>query len=756
MPAPALAELKKKILHFFASHPRETFKPRVLARRLGATDLQQFRALSQALNELFQARAITRESRKRYGHAVPPETPGAGPPESRRIGAPHSRGARLTGQPARILAGGQAVHPVAKRMNGVLEYIRGGNGIVQLLPPDKGSVTIPERFIATALPGDRVSVALLAFPEEEEAGTAGGAMEAEIVEVLERGGRPVVGVLEKQRNLFFVDPDDRKIGRNIFIPPGKMKGARPGQKVVVKITSWESRNLPPEGMVTEVLGKSGEVGAEMAAVAREFQLPLRFPKDILDEAEKISDEIPAEEMRRRLDLRDLTCFTIDPEDAKDFDDAISLEDPGDGSLRLGVHIADVSHYVREGSALDVEAYTRGTSVYLADSVIPMLPEELSNVVCSLRPEEDRLTYSVIVTFDARGTIKDYDIRKSVIHSKRRFTYEEVQKIIDSGRGEFRETVARMHALSQSLLRKRMAAGGIDFESRETKFRYDDKGRPVEILKKDRLGAHRLVEEFMLLANRIVAEHIGRVKSQGHQRPFIYRIHEPPPPDKLRDFASFVEHLGHTLNISRGVTPRALQKLLADVKGKDEEAVINEIAIRTMAKAIYSDANAGHFGLGFEYYTHFTSPIRRYPDLVVHRALEEYGGRMTLKRGDHYRTILPEVCSHSSARERVAMEAERASVKVMKVEYMKRHVGDEFQAIISGVMKFGLFVEITDLLVEGLIHIRDLEDDYYVLDEKHYQLVGRRTKRRFRLGDKVRIRVVRVDPEEREIDFALAD
>jgi ribonuclease R len=397
-------------------------------------------------------------------------------------------------------------------------------------------------------------------------------------------------------------------------------------------------------------------------------------------------------------------------------------------------------------------------VYLADSVIPMLPEKLSNVVCSLRPEEDRLTYSVMVTFDARGTISDYEIRKSIIHSKRRFTYEEVQKIIAAGKGEHAGVIARMHALSQSLHKKRMAAGGIDFESREMKFRFDDKGRPTEIIKKDRLDAHRLVEEFMLLANRIVAEHIGgqHGKEADNARPFLYRVHDQPPPEKLRDFVSFVEHLGYTLNISRGVTPRALQKLLADVKGKDEESVINEIAIRTMAKAIYSDANAGHFGLGFDYYTHFTSPIRRYPDLVVHRMLAEYGGKMTLKRRDHYRELLPDVCSHSSARERVAMEAERASVKVMQVEYMKRHVGEEFHAIISGVMKFGLFVEITDLLVEGLIHIRDLEDDYYVLDEKRYQLVGKRTKRRFRLGDKVTIRVVRVDPEEREIDFALAD
>ncbi|MBI4547217.1 MAG: ribonuclease R, partial [Ignavibacteriae bacterium] len=504
------------------------------------------------------------------------------------------------------------------------------------------------------------------------------------------------------------------------------------------------------------LGKAGEVKAEMTAVAREFQLPLRFPKEVIAEAEKIPESIPKDEYKRRLDLRDIECFTIDPENAKDFDDAVSLEKLLDGNFLLGVHIADVSHYIHDNTALDREALKRGTSVYLADSVIPMLPEKLSNNLCSLRPHEDRLAYSVLMTVTPRGVVKDYQIPKSVIRSHRRFTYEEVQAIIETGNGEFASTIKQMHTLSQTLLKKRLQEGSIDFESVETKFTFDSHGKPIQIIKKERLDAHRLIEEFMLLANQTVAKHIGLQKKEENIRPFIYRVHDPPPPDKLSDFASFVGHLGYSLNISGGLTNRALQKLLNEIRGKEEENVINEVAIRSMAKAIYSEKNFGHFGLAFKHYTHFTSPIRRYPDLMVHRLLYEYEDKMSHKRREHLMHRLPEVCKQSSDREQIAVEAERASVKVMQVEYMKRHLGDEFHAIISGVTNFGLFVEISDLLVEGLIRVRDMEDDYYVYDEKRYALIGRRTKKRYRLGDKVTVQVVRVDPEEREIDFLLVE
>lgn len=713
MPKQPLDFLKERILDFFSKHPKQMFKPAELVRRLSVPENEQ-KILSRALAELHNEKLISRARRKRYGYLA----------------------------------------PASHIFTGEVTITKQGSGIVKLLPPQKGEIVVSPKFLGTALDGDKVRVAVFAEPANKNSELP---QFGEVVEILERSSKPIVGVFQKSKHFFFVTPDDSRIGRDIYIGKGKTAGARPGQKVTVVIDEWESRQHNPEGHVIEVLGKSGEVSAEMASVARQFQLPLSFPKDVLAEAEKIPEEIPDDEIKKRLDLRELVCFTIDPEDAKDFDDAVSLQLLDDGNFLLGVHIADVSHYVREGSLLDREALKRGTSVYLADEVIPMLPEKLSNVLCSLRPKEDRLTYSVMMTLTPNGTVKNYSIKKSVIHSKRRFTYEEVQKIINTGKGDFANTITAMHTLSQTLLKKRMKEGSLDFETVETKFRFDEHGKPTEIIKKVRLDAHRLVEEFMLMANQVVAKHIGLAKKEENIKPFVYRIHDKPDPEKLRDFAEFVEHLGYSLNISGGVTSRALQKLLRDVKGKEEENVINDVAIRSMAKAIYSETNIGHFGLAFRYYTHFTSPIRRYPDLIVHRLLHEYEkGKLSQKRREQLLDVLPDICKQSSDMERKAMEAERASVKVMQVEYMKRHVGDVFHAIISGVTNFGLFVEITDLLVEGLIRVRDLEDDYYVFDEKKYALIGRRTKKQYRLGDKVTVQVVRVDPEEREIDFVLVN
>jgi ribonuclease R len=716
----SLETLKVQVLQFLAKHPQEQFRSNVLARRLGARSKDEIRLLNQALNELHQSRRIERGHRKRYGHTQPPAT---------------------------------------HQLLGILRITRQGHGIVQLLPPVRGKVNIGPRFLDTALTNDTVQVALFAHTNDVAPTSEDGAepvFDGEIVKVVERSQQPIVGLFQKGKSYFFVVPDDSKLGRDIYIPRGKTAGAQPGEKVVVQIDEWESRNLNPEGHVVEVLGRAGEVHAEMTGVAREFQLPLRFPKEVLAEAERIPEAIPREEYGNRLDLRDLLCFTIDPEDAKDFDDAVSLVPMRNGNVELGVHIADVSFYVKENSALDTEALKRGTSVYLANEVIPMLPEKLSNNLCSLRPDRDRLAYSALMEVTGKGIVKNYRIIKSVIRSKRRFTYEEVQSVIENRRGDHAETIQRMHTLSQTLLTKRLREGSIDFESAETKFRFDSDGKPTEIVKKTRLDAHRLVEEFMLLANQVVARHIGLPKREENIRPFVYRVHDLPPPEKLQDLASFVQHLGYTLNVSSGVTTRALQKLLHDIHGTDEEDVINEVAIRSMAKAVYSETNIGHFGLGFQYYTHFTSPIRRYPDLIVHRLLYEYEHRMPQRRREQLLELLPDICRQSSDRERVAVEAERASVKVMQVEFMKRHVGEEFNAIISGVTNFGLFAEITDLLVEGLIRVRDLRDDFYVFDQKNFALIGRRTKKRYRLGDKVRVQVVRVDPEDREIDFALVE
>jgi ribonuclease R len=527
----------------------------------------------------------------------------------------------------------------------------------------------------------------------------------------------------------------------------------------VQIHSWGGKRLNPEGTVLEVLGQAGEVKAELLSVAKEFKLPLTFPPAVAAAAEGLSAQISPDEITRRTDFRNDLCFTIDPEDAQDFDDAVSLDPLPGGIFRLGVHIADVSAYLKEGSELDKEAYHRGTSVYFPNMVIPMLPEKLSNVICSLRPNEDRLTYSVFMTITPKGIVKDYEIRETVIRSAHRFTYEDVEAIVQGARPEgitpiIIERVLAMHTLSKTLTANRMKEGSIDFESSEAKFRFDASGKPTEIIKKARLDSHRLVEEFMLLANKTVARHVGLLRKEEHIRPFLYRVHDSPDPERVKELAAFVERLGFKLTLEGGVSSKSMQKLLEQVRGTEVENVINEVALRSMAKAVYSERNIGHYGLAFDHYSHFTSPIRRYPDLVVHRMLKEYAGGMNKDRREQLLHALPEIARYSSLRERVAVEAERASIKVMQVEYMKRHLGDEFEGIISGVTHFGMFVEIRDLLVEGMIHVRDLEGDYYLYDEKNYALIGRRTGKRFRLGDSVPLKVVRVNAEEREIDFTI--
>jgi ribonuclease R len=647
---------------------------------------------------------------------------------------------------------GERKRRVVNRITGRLSVTRRGVGVVR--DEDSGTeVTIPPRFMKTALHGDIVAVVPFAR-SPRRAGLDEGRVEGEIVEIIERTRTVIVGTMQQGKTFSFVVPDDGRIGRDIYVSAKDAHAARAGDKVLVELYPWEDEHLNPEGRIVEVLGRAGDPRVEVLSVARSFGLPADFPADVEREARNLDGTIRQEHVHGRLDMRHEVCITIDPEDAKDFDDAISYQALGNGNALLGVHIADVSHYVREGSRLDGEALKRGTSVYMVNEVVPMLPERLSTDLCSLRPNVDRLTYSVMMEVTPKGKVASYQIRESVIRSVRRFAYEEVQSILAKGKGDIDDVLLPVHALTKVLLGERRKSGSIDFDTAEAKFKFDKHGLPSEIVKKERLDSHRLVEECMLLANKTVAQHIGIVRKIEHARPFIYRVHDVPDPERLSDLARFVRQFGFSLDVRQGVSTRALQKLLDDVKGSEVENLINEVALRSMAKAVYSEKNIGHYGLGFKYYTHFTSPIRRYPDLVVHRLLKEYERGVTNRRRMNLAEKLPYVCRQSSERERVAQDAERASVKVMQVEYMKRHVGDVFEGVIGGVTEFGIFVEITKLLVEGLVRVRDLADDYYVFDEKKFALRGRSRGRVYRLGDPVKVRVLKVNMEDRQIDFMI--
>ncbi len=716
--------LKKKALAFLSQDPKAKVTLKDLARHLKIKGKDEYRELRELIDDLDRRGVVSLDERKRIGYVV------------ERAGAKEEKK-----QTRRIV--GQLF--MTKRDFGFVRVEETGDEIF-----------VGAKFLKNALHGDTVAVVPFARPVTRHRGRDDKMPEGEIVEIIKRGITTLTGTLEQTRHFYFVVPDDERIARDIYVAREDAMDAKNGDKVVVQLHPWEDEHVNPEGTVIEVLGPAGDARVEVMSVARTFNLPLHFPQDAVREAEQLPGSFSDEDLRDRLDYRTKVTVTIDPEDAKDFDDAVSYEALPGGIVRLGVHIADVSHYVREGSALDREALSRGTSVYMVNEVIPMLPERLSNDLCSLRPGVDRLTYSAIMDVGPDGKVMDYTITKSVIHSARRFTYEEVQKIIEEGKGEFAEVILPLHKLAQTLLKRRRRNGSIDFDTGEAKFRFDALGLPTQIIKKIRLDSHRLVEECMLLANKTVARHIGAVRSEAGARPFIYRVHDLPDPSRLTDLANFVKQFGYSLNVKNGVSSRDLQKLLDKVEGSEVENVINEVALRSMAKAVYSEKNIGHFGLAFKFYTHFTSPIRRYPDLVVHRLLYAYGKGEDGEYTEKMRKLLPVIADKSSERERVAVEAERMSVKVMQVEYMKRHVGDEFDGVIAGVTKFGLFVEINDLLVEGLIRIVDLADDYYLFDEKRYSLRGRSRGKTYRLGDPVHVRVVAVNPEEREIDFAIVE
>ncbi len=627
-------------------------------------------------------------------------------------------------------------------------FQRKSNGKNSFIPEDGGDpIFVAERNSAHAMNNDKVRIACFAKRKNHE-------KEGEVIEILERANDVFVGTLEVAKNYAFLVTENRTLANDIFIPKEKLKGGKTGDKAIVKVVEWPEKAKNPIGQVVDILGVAGDNTTEMHAILAEFGLPYVYPLAVEKAADRIPDDISPEEIARREDFRGITTFTIDPKDAKDFDDALSIRKLENGLWEIGVHIADVSHYVAEGSIIDKEAEKRATSVYLVDRTIPMLPERLCNFLCSLRPHEDKLAYSVIFHMNDKGEVKDSRIVHTVIHSDRRFTYEEAQNIIETGEGDYKEEVLKMDSLAKILREKRFAAGAINFDRYEVKFEIDEKGKPISVYFKESKDANKLVEEFMLLANRTVAEFVGRVPKGKKPKVFPYRIHDLPDPEKLDNLSQFIARFGYKLRTTGTKTDisKSINHLLDDVHGKKEENLIETVSIRAMQKARYSTHNIGHYGLAFDYYSHFTSPIRRFPDLMVHRLLTKYidGGRSVSE------TKYEDLCEHSSTMEQIAANAERASIKYKQVEFMSERVGQTFDGVISGVTEWGLYVELNENKCEGMIPIRDLGDDYYEFDEKNYCLRGRRTNKIFSLGDAITIKVARANIEKKQLDFTLVE
>jgi ribonuclease R len=644
---------------------------------------------------------------------------------------------------------GKGVYRSAVRstvMEGTFQRKRNGHNA--FLPDDGGkSILVCERNSLHALDGDRVRVTMMAR-------RPGHTREAEVTEILERAKDTFVGQLQVEKGFGFLVTESRALATDIFIPKDKLKGGRTGDKAVVKITDWPGQSKCPTGKVIDILGQQGDNNAEMHAILAEYGLPYRYPQNVEKAAERLSPDISAEEIARREDFRGVTTFTIDPHDAKDFDDALSIRALKPGLWEVGVHIADVSHYVKEGTVIDKEAEKRATSVYLVDRTIPMLPERLCNQLCSLRPNEEKLAFSVIFEMNDKAEVKNSRIVHTVIESDRRFTYEEAQAIIETGEGDYKEEVLQLNRLAQLLRQYRLAGGAIDFDRVEVRFEIDEKGKPLSVYFKESKEANKLVEEFMLLANRTVAEHVGRVPKNKKAKVFPYRIHDLPDPEKLENLNWFVSRFGYKVRTSGTKTEvsKSINRLLGQVKDKKEQNLVETVSLRAMQKARYSTHNIGHYGLAFDYYTHFTSPIRRYPDMMVHRLLTRYlaGGRTAQEQK------YEELCEHSSAMEQIAANAERASIKYKQVEFMGERVGQEYEGTISGVTEWGLYVEINENKCEGMVPMRDLDDDFYDFDEKNYCLIGRKKHKKYSLGDPVKIKVARANLEKKQLDFALVE
>ncbi len=689
--------LRDDITKLLRDHGKQTFRAKDIARRLNIRDNKRFKQFMEVLNEMAADGDLTRKANQ-YSYRAP----------------------------AQLVTGRLTLHPQGY-----------GFVMVEGQPED---LFVPPNAMRNALDGDTVEVSVRPARGDNRA-------EAEVQRVLERGRSQTVGTFKLRGKTGVVKPDEPRLLYDIFVGKGDMGEARDGEKVVVSIDQFEKGEIMPSGRVLQVLGDADDPSVRILALALALDVRSEFPDDVLEEAEALPETISKKEIARRLDLRKERIFTIDPVDAKDFDDAIHVTDLEGGDTEIGVHIADVSHYVQPGTPLDAEAYARGTSVYLVDRVIPMLPEKLSNRVCSLVPNEDRLTYSCIMRVGKDGALKSWKIAESVIHSHHRFSYEEAQALLD-GQTEhpYRDDVQRAGRIAAVLTERRMKEGSIDFDLPEVRIALNEDGHATGVYRKERKASNRLIEECMLLANRAVA-------LESRNRPFLYRIHDVPDAERIQALADYVKAFGLKLPLTNGnVTSADLNALLNEVQGTPESIVVTSASLRAMAKARYSPHNVGHFGLGFSHYTHFTSPIRRYPDLIVHRVTKAYLSGAP----DREVEALEVAGTHLSEREKAATEAERESVKLKQIEYLKDHVGDTFDGVVSGVAKFGIFVELSDVLVEGLVHVRDLGGDYYEYDERRYALVGRQSGRRFRAGDTMRVTVAAANAETRTVDLVPAD
>ena len=626
-------------------------------------------------------------------------------------------------------------------ITGTVDLTRMGYGYIVTEDMDE-DVFITASNLRTALHGDKVKVWLYARRK-------GQRPEGEVVEILERAKTTFVGTVEVMPNFAFLLPDNKNMPYDLFIPASKLNNAKQGMKAIARVVDWDPKSKNPVAEIVEVLGYPGEHETEIHAILAEFELPYTFSGEVERDAEKISDIISAEDIRGRRDFRSVRTFTIDPADARDFDDALSLRKLDNGNWEVGIHIADVTYYVRPDSLLEKEARQRATSVYLVDRVVPMLPERLSNHICSLNPNEDKLTYSAVFEINEKSEVLSEWFGRSIINSDKQFSYKEAQKVIDTGKGDMKDQITVLHKLAQQLRSKRFSSGAFGFERIEVQFELDEKGKPISIKFRDFGTANQLIEEFMLLANRKVAELVGK-KLKG--KTFVYRVHDKPDPEKIDSFSHFIKRFGYKLETDgTSSLPKAMNKLLKDVEGKKEQNIVETLALRSMAKAVYTTDNIGHYGLAFKYYTQFTSPIRRYPDMMVHRLLTMYLDKKIPGGHDRYETQ----CEHSSKMERLATEAERASIKYKQVEFMSDKIGKVFEGVISGVTEWGIYVEIIENQCEGMIHIRELADDFFEYDEENYCIRGRNTGKEYMLGDRVDVEVVKADLQKKQLDYRLA-